>query len=371
MPDFVNGLTLAHLFYEEAARPVLDAHFPGLPHSAALVGWSSEVLGFDDLTSTDHNWGPRFVLFLSDEDHARHAEALDRALAENLPVEFRGYPTHYSSEPGHDWPVFKRVERGPVRHKIDIHAVGEYFAWYLGCDPLGELAAADWLTFQEHKLRAVTAGSVFHDGLGRLERVRRKLAYYPEQIWLHLLVCEWLDISNEEAFVGRAGEVGDELGSAVIAARIVRHLMRLCFLMERTYAPYSKWLGTAFACLACGPALAPLLAAALAARDWRGRERALAPAYEHVARMHNQLGITAPLPEKVSLHGRPYLVIHAEKFADAVAAKVHDAELRSMSFPVGSVSQLIEGDHLTLSAPLCRALRRLYESRRGQRPEVS
>ncbi|HEV2763702.1 MAG TPA: DUF4037 domain-containing protein [Pyrinomonadaceae bacterium] len=361
MPEPVKGLTLARLFYEEAARPILDARFPGLAHSAALVGWSSEVLGFDDQTSTDHNWGPRFVLFLPDEDHARHAEAVGRALAEDLPVEFRGRPTHYAPEPGHDWPVFKRIERGPVRHKIDIHAVGEYFNWYLGRDPREKLSAADWLTFQEHKLLAVTSGEVFHDGLGSLELARRKLAYYPEQIWLHLLVCEWLDISNEEAFVGRAGEVGDELGSAVIAARLVRHLMRLCFLMERTYAPYSKWFGTAFARLACGPEMTPLLAAVLRAQDWRERERALAPAYEYVARAHNRLGLTAPVEDKVTPHGRPYLVIHAERFAEALAAKVNDPELRAMRFPVGSVSQLLHGDHLTMSAPLCRALRTLYE----------
>ena len=371
MPDFVKGLTLAQLFYEEAARPILDSHFPGLAHSAALVGWSSEVLGFDDLTSTDHNWGPRFVLFLSNEEHARHAEAIDRVLSENLPVEFRGRPTHYAPEPGHDWPVFKRIERGPVRHKIDIHTVGNYFTWYLGRDPLGELSAADWLTFQEHKLLGVTSGRVFHDGLGSLEAARRKLAYYPEQVWLHLLVCEWLDIANEEAFVGRAGEVGDELGSAVIMTRIVRHLMRLCFLLERVYAPYSKWFGTAFARLRCGPELTPLLVSALHARDWRERERALAPAYEYVARMHNRLGITAPVEEKVTPHGRPYLVIHAERFADALAAKVSDPELRSMSYHVGSVSQLIHGDHHTMHTPLCRALRTLYESRTEKRSEVS
>jgi hypothetical protein len=51
------GLALSEMFYEQAAAPILREHFPGLAYSAALIGWGSEVLGYDDRTSTDHNWG--------------------------------------------------------------------------------------------------------------------------------------------------------------------------------------------------------------------------------------------------------------------------------------------------------------------------
>ncbi len=37
--------------------------------------------------------------------------------------------------------------------------------------------------------------------------------------------------------------IGDEVGSALIGSRLVRDIMRLCFLMEQTYAPYAKWFG--------------------------------------------------------------------------------------------------------------------------------
>ena len=43
MPDFIPGLTLAERFYREAVRPILDSRFPGLRHSAALIGTGSEV----------------------------------------------------------------------------------------------------------------------------------------------------------------------------------------------------------------------------------------------------------------------------------------------------------------------------------------
>ena len=80
---------------------------------------------------------------------------------------------------------------------------------------------ADWLSFSEQKLLAFTSGRVFYDGLGELEPVRRKFSYYPDDVWLYLPACQWKKIFDEEVFVGRAACVGDELGSMIIAARIV------------------------------------------------------------------------------------------------------------------------------------------------------
>jgi hypothetical protein len=77
--------------------------------------------------------------------------------------------------------------------------------------------------------------------------------------------------------------VGDELGSALIGSRLVSDLMRLCFLMERQYAPYSKWFGTAFSRLACGPDLTPTLWEVARAGTWQARENALLVAYQKLA----------------------------------------------------------------------------------------
>jgi hypothetical protein len=62
MPSFVPGLELSRNFYHELVRPILDVDFPGLLYSAALLGRGSEVLGFDDEMSTDHDWKLRVLL---------------------------------------------------------------------------------------------------------------------------------------------------------------------------------------------------------------------------------------------------------------------------------------------------------------------
>ena len=46
MPEFIKGLELSGLFFEEAVRPVLEAEFPRLRYAAALWGIVSRTLSF-------------------------------------------------------------------------------------------------------------------------------------------------------------------------------------------------------------------------------------------------------------------------------------------------------------------------------------
>jgi len=361
MSEFIQGLQLSESFYQEAAKPVLETHFPHLQYSAALIGWSSEVLGYDDLTSTDHNWGPRFQIFLSKQDYVSCADLISEALSQQLPLEFCGCPTNFGISVQGDQRAMERIVTGPVAHKIDIDTIEDYFERYLGYTPYAEISAADWLSFSEHKLLAVTSGKVFHDGLGSLEQLRQQFSYYPQEVWLYVLAAQWAKISEEEAFVGRCGEVGDELGSMVIAVRQVRNLMRLCFILEKKYAPYSKWFGTAFSRLKCGRELGPILKEIVLSRTWRERERYLSQAYELVARMHNELGITKPLEEKVELHGRPYYVLRAERFAAETWRLIESEEIKKIKVSVGSLNQLVDSDQKVSDPALCKRLKELYK----------
>lgn len=341
MRGFVGGLDLSGLFYEEAVRPILDSEFPGLTHSSALIGYGSEVLGYDAPRSTDHEWGPRLLLFVSEEEHRKYAARVAEVLRHGLPSEFGGHSTHFGAPDEEGVRLPERRTSGPVDHKVEVHTVRGFFASWTGLDPLGELGPTDWLRVPQQKLLEVTAGRVYHDGLGELGKARAKLAYYPRDVWLYMLAAQWRRVGHLEAFVGRTGEAGDGLGSGLIAASLARDLMGLCFLMERKYAPYAKWFGTAFSRLRCATELGPHLEGVLAADSWKEREAHLSRAYETVARMHNELGVTPPLETGVTpFHGRPYLVLHAERFAEILEETVIDGRVRSLPQGVGSADQL-------------------------------
>lgn len=340
-PSFIPGLELSRRFYFEAVRPLLDEAVPGIAHSAARLGGGSEVLGFDTARSADHEWGPRLQLFLHPQDVTRHGTVIKKLLSARLPKTFHGYPTHFAATAEAGIRIMQATD-GPGHHRVDITDADTWFTAQLGFDPGQDVTALDWLAIPTQRLAEVTAGAVFHDGLGRLAPARAHLAWYPHDIWLHLLACQWQRIAREEAFVGRCGEVGDELGSAVVAARLVRDLMRLCLLMDRRYPPYSKWLGSAFARIPQAAVLTPVLTAALAATDWHTREHHLARAYETVAAAHNRLGLTDPVdPTTRPYHSRPFQVLHAERFTAVLTARITDPAVRALPL-TGTVDQFID-----------------------------
>ena len=363
MTDFIPGLQLSDALYRKAVAPILACEFPELVHSAARIGTGSDVLGFDTVRSTDHEWGPRLLLFLAESDVAAHGPAIAETLRQTLPREIRGYPTNFGPTHEAGVSVLQSVERGPVEHKVEVTTLPRFLQERLGVTSAQELDVPDWLTFSEQALLEVTAGAVFHDGLGTLAETRSLLAYYPRDIWLYLLGAQWARISQQEPFVGRTGEVGDERGSALIAADLVRDVMRLGFLMEQRYAPYSKWFGSAFAWLACAARLSPHLDAVLAARTWHDRQQHLVHAYEIVAVMHNELGITEPLSTQASqFHGRPFLVIQAGEFADALRDQIKDERVRKLPEAIGSIDQFVNSTDVLSDTGVRQRAKAIYGS---------
>ncbi|MDY0019985.1 MAG: DUF4037 domain-containing protein [Anaerolineae bacterium] len=339
---FIKGLDLSELFYKEGVKPILAKHFPDLIYSAALIGDGSDVLGFDTPQSMDHDWGPKLMVFLGEADYQTWRDRIDRVLRQELPGEIHGYPTNFGyHEDGTT--VMTAIDGPPIHHGVVFLTVQGFFASLLNFDPTGSMRAVDWSSAPEHRLLMLTSGRVFHDGLSHLEPLRAKLHYYPNDVWLYLLAVQWQRIAQEEAFVGRCGQVGDDLGSRLIAARLVRDLMRLCFLMERRYAPYLKWFGSAFAHLECAGELVPIFTRVLEAASWEERQDHLTAAYEFVARMHNKLDITEPLTPEVSpFYRRPFLVIHADRFVEAIRAKIKSEEVLALPEHLGSVDQFID-----------------------------
>jgi hypothetical protein len=340
MPEFLPGLDLARAFYEEVVEPLLGTR----RHSAARLGGGSDVLGLDTPRSTDHGWGPRLQLFVD----AGAVEEVRTLVDERLPETVRGWPVRYG------W------DDVSVAHHVEVGTVGGWLTTHLGFDPRPRVSTIDWLATPQQLLLEVTAGAVFHDGLGELEPARLAVAWYPRDVWLWLIACQWRRIDQEEPFVGRAAEVGDELGSRLVVARLCRDVMRLCFLLERRYAPYMKWLGSAFERLEAAGDVGPALRRAVEAPDYPSREHELASAYEAVARRFNELGLTEPVePAARPFFDRPYLVLGAGRFVDACLGGVRDRWLRSLPL-VGAIDQFADSTDVVTS-DVARRFRAFFE----------
>ena len=209
MTRFIPGLKLSELFYKEAVKPILDLKFPQLRYSAALIDSGSEVLGFDTPQSRDHNWGPRLLLFLSKADYREKRDKISTVLGRRLPSTFHGYSTHFSEPDEEGVQLPREVKNGePINHRVDVSTVESFFQGYLGINPYDEINELDWLTLSQQRLRTIRSGRVFHDGL-ELNKIRKKLKYYPKDVWLYLLACQWHRIEQEEPSMARCGGLGD------------------------------------------------------------------------------------------------------------------------------------------------------------------
>ena len=339
-PEFVPALELNAGFYRDVVEPLVR----GWPHDAALLGYGSELLGFDTARSTDHGWGPRLQVFVDAADVAAARAAVDTG----LPSEYRG------------WPVSFGWDDVPSAHHVDVVPFGDWLAARLGCNPLNAMSLLDWLTVPQQRLLGVVRGAVYNDSSGDLTTVRERLRFFPDELIHWLLACQWRRIDQEEPFVGRAAEVGDVVGSRLLASRLVRELMRLHFLLVGEYWPYSKWFGSAYRALPHGDEVLPALEAALDAPDYPRREEALVAAYEALARLHNASGLTESLDPSVTFfYGRPFRVLSSDRFVRACLRHVGDDWLRGLPL-MGSIDQVVDSTDVLEQTAVARTLRALY-----------
>ena len=338
---FVTGIELSRSFYLEIVRPLISER----PHIAARLGKGSEVLGFDTPRSTDHGWGPQLQVFVGDSQ----VDYMRSFLDVSLPESFRGWPVRFG------W------DQVPIQHHVDVIPFVHWLEARLGFNPELGISTLDWLVTPQQLLLEVTSGAVFNDVDGRLDRVRQSLAWFPDDIWLWLLACQWRRLEQEEPFVGRTSEVGDELGSRIIASRIVRDLMRLCFLLERKYTPYMKWLGTAFKQLDMAVEMGPRLESALESDTYSVREASLCSAYEYAAHRFNELQLVAPVHARVRMfHARPYRVLGCERFVKACLEGIQDQWLKRQAL-VGSIDQTVDCVDILSYPDRIRQLSSVYE----------
>lgn len=83
MATFQPGRELCRRFYLEVIAPVIE-----VPHTAALLGPGSDVLGYDTVRSTDHDWGPRCMIFVNTDK----VEPVAAVVHGTLPDTYDGWP---------------------------------------------------------------------------------------------------------------------------------------------------------------------------------------------------------------------------------------------------------------------------------------
>jgi hypothetical protein len=303
------GSELSEAYYRRVVAPALASRWPGLRYAAGRLGSGSDVLGYDDQISRDHDWGLRLSVLVAPD----MTDAVREHLQAVVPAEFEGLPTR----PELTWV-------GEPALAVDVTSPDAFALARLGVEAAAEWSVDDWVSFTGQAVLEIRGGPIFSDTEGALVALRERLEWYPDEVWRWAVAAGWFALSEELPFVGRAGERGDDLGSRVIAARLARVAMHLGFLLTRTWPPYSKWIGTAFAQLPHVDAVRVNLEQAVKASAWQERQQFLGSALEELAAAQRSAGLPTGDVVVEPFFDRPYL---------GVAAATHELLLESVTDP--------------------------------------
>lgn len=300
----VSGLKLARAFWTQMGKPMIAAKYPQYAGriAAGLVGHGSECYGFDDAYSQDHDFGPRFCLWLTDEDYAAIGEQLEadyEALPRKFSVDAQGrvtFEAHARSDasgtfpsagagstvipdatnaptPGTatddtataesgaassdvaeamttpiDTPFSPTTPRAQGANRRDgVFRIGDFFESITGYRTApAQTAPHEWLMLAESTLAAATNGEVFADPTGQFSKTRQGFKDMPDDVRLAL-------ISKRLGMIAQAGQYnlprslkrGDGAAAWLSIHEFVQATASLVFLvnvpMVVGYMPYYKW----------------------------------------------------------------------------------------------------------------------------------
>ena len=351
----LSGGELARRFHADVVEPLLTQEMPGLRYAAGRLGSGSDVLGFDDEMSRDHDWGCRLTLLVDGADRAAVPQ-ITGLLERELPESYRGLPVRFP------------VTWDPsVSHQIEVATIGGFAVSRLGVDPTAGLSVLDWLILTGQSVLEVAAGPVFTDRTTELAQVRTLLRWYPPDIERYVLAAGWQRLSQQMPMMGRIAERGDEFSSRLLSARLAGDLMLLAFALSRQWPPYAKWRGTAFQALPVATELSGLLSAAATAPDWRDRENGIADACEVLLSAQRARGLPAPARAVTRFWDRPYRTVD-EAIQEALLADVTDPCVTGLPAGIGSIEQWADS-HDVLASPARRlALQSAYRAWANPQP---
>ena len=222
-----QGLVISRKYYETCGKTMIAEKFPEYEGKIAigLVGRGSDCFGFDDAASRDHDWGPDFCMWVTDETYEEIGEALQRSY-EALPEEFGGY---------------QRASRVNGRGRRGVIRISEFYESLVGAKNYENI---DWGSVSDAGLAAAVNGEVFRDDERIFTVFREKLEKgYPENI-LCLKLAESAARFSQTAQYNytRMLRRGDILTAQMMVWDGLKEAMKLQHYLEGRFPPHDKWL---------------------------------------------------------------------------------------------------------------------------------
>jgi tetratricopeptide (TPR) repeat protein len=227
----MTGLEICRKYYEEYGKKMIADKFGSYESKIAvgLVGKGSDCFGFDDIESRDHDFGPRFCMWVTKQTYEEIGDELQSEY-EKLPDEYLG---------------IKRIETFHGRDRAGVFVIEDFYKDTVGADIIGNPENIElWLSAYDYALAAAVNGEVFRDDEGIFTSYRNRLkSYYPKAAWYRKLAqaCA-LFSQNGQYNLPRMRKRGQLVSAELAKAECMKQAMLLDYLLNKQYAPHDKWL---------------------------------------------------------------------------------------------------------------------------------
>ena len=226
----MKGLELAKEYYNFYGKSMIHEKFPEFENRIAvgLVGHGSECYGFDDSISQDHDFGPAFCMWLTEEDY----EKIGSALA----FEYEQLPKDYAGFTG-------RVQSTHGGGRVGVFSISSFYYSLIGVDSIPK-NNKEWVWIPESRLAVATNGEVFRDDYGMFSKIREGLLqFYPEDVRIKKIVARAAAMAQSGQYnYARSMRRMETVTAHVALSEFVKNTASMVFLLNKKYMPFYKWM---------------------------------------------------------------------------------------------------------------------------------
>ncbi|MBR6627407.1 MAG: DUF4125 family protein [Lachnospiraceae bacterium] len=241
---YIKGMKLCREYYEAYGAPMIEEQFGEYAHLIAvgLAGEGSECFGYDDAVSADHDCGPGFCMWLTDDLYEEIGSELQHAY-DQLPKEYKGYVRSESA--------YGKGRRGVSR-------IGDFLERLTGARNVEEI---DRTGAEDSGLAAVINGEIFRDDSGVFTGIRHELAKgYPLRVqYLKIAQAAAEFTQGAQYNYKRMMQRGQKLTAGILLSDGMKAAMKLQHYLENRYPVHDKWLYQSLFASEAGKQLAALL----------------------------------------------------------------------------------------------------------------
>ena len=130
-----------------------------------------------------------------------------------------------------------------AQKRVGVFRIGDFYEGLIGLKDV-PTTQNQWLFLEDYRLATAVNGKVFRDDFGEFTRIRRGiLSYYPEEVRIR-------KIARQAALMAQSGQYnysrmfgrGERVTARIALSEFMKHTMAMVYLLNRTYAPFYKWM---------------------------------------------------------------------------------------------------------------------------------